>query len=323
MPTMTQALVEYEQWRTKVGRYTAKTWAGEKPGLAAFVHFVGADADTSDVNAETVEGWWNALALQESTLRTRLHQLRSFITYLQARQWLTEDPTLLLRAPKPYRVERERLNAEELLLMLEQCSRPVDRILIALTSNLALRASEVKALRIQDVDLAGYRIFVTVEKTKVKEWMPMTVELHEELERWLAHYREAVPGLAREAFLVPACHYQPSNGRTTYKPARPVGEPHEVVKDALARVGWETTLQEGVHTIRRSVGRIAFDMLVAEGKPDALEVVSALLHHSNPTQTLHYIGFDRQAEARDDFFRRQRFLTRGHTPAPVRLQIVK
>lgn len=320
---MSEALVEYGQWRTRVGRYTENTWAGEKPGLDAFVHFVGKDEPVAAIDTDTVTAWWNTLALQESTLRTRLHQLRSFLNYLQARQWLDADPTLLLRAPKPYQIERERLTVTELLAMLDSCTRPVDRILIALTQNLALRASEVKGLRIQDVDLAGARVWVTVEKTKQKEWMPVTVELDEELRRWLDHYRAECPGLTRESYLVPAVHYQPSNQRTTYRHARPVGEPHEVIKDALAAIGWDTTLREGVHTIRRSVARIAFDMMVAEGKPDALEVVSALLHHSNPTQTLKYIGFDRQAEARDEFFRRQRFLTRGATVTPARLQVVK
>jgi hypothetical protein len=43
-----------------------------------------------------------------------------------------------------------------------------------------------------------------------------------------------------------------------------------------------------------------------------------LLHHSNPEITLRYIGYDRQTEARDRFFKRQRFLTRGTTVTPVR-----
>lgn len=320
-PTLDEAFQSYATWRTTQARFSPRTWAGEKSGLLAFVDLIGPDRPVSSLTDTDLDVWWDGLRdrVAESTLRTRLAQLRSFLRYCQAaRGWLDRDPSLLLRAGKSMPTLKRRLDRQGLLALQDQCRNPRDRILLALAANLALRGSEISSLRVRDVDLANAEISVKIWKTAKSDIMPITVELDAELRRWLHIYRELVPGVTGASYLVPAQHYQPSTGKTTWRHDSPYSEPHRVVQAALISLGWDEVKREGVHTVRRSVARVVFDMLTEDGDPEALMTTMRLLHHSNPEITLRYIGYDRQTEARDRFFKRQRFLTRDTTVTPVR-----
>ena len=72
-------------------------------------------------------------------------------------------------------------------------------------------------------------------------------------------------------------------------PGKPLGSSHDVVQDALRRVGLPTGRQ-GAHTVRRSIARLLFDSLTDRGFDGALRVVGALLGHSSVAVTQHYLG---------------------------------
>lgn len=320
--TLAEALDSYRAWRIGQARYSLKTWEGERPGLAAFVRLMDPSRPVSSLTAEDLDDWWSTLAdrVAPSTLATRLGQMRSFLRYChEAKGWLDRDPSLLLRAGKALPTIRRRLDRQGLLALLDQGRTPRDRILLALAANLALRGSEIAGLRVRDVNLPYAELSARIEKSAKADVMPVTVELDLELRRWLQIYRQACPALTAGSFLVPSQHFQPSNGKVTWRHDVKFTEPHRVVQSALAGLGWEDTRQEGVHTVRRSVARLCFDMLTADGDPEALMTTMRLLHHSNPEVTLRYIGYDRQTEARDRFFKRQRFLTRDLPVTPVRI----
>jgi integrase len=317
-PTLRQALEAYQDWRTRQARFSLRTWAGEKPGLLGFVDQIGCDRPVTEITDTDLDAWWDALTVADSTRKTRLAQLRSFLRYCtELRGWMDRDPSLLLRAGTVMPTQRQRLTRNELLALLDQARTPRDRILLALAMNLALRGSEIAGLRIRDVNLTAAEISVRIEKTGKADIMPITVELDVELKHWLRVYRMACPDLRPDSYLVPSQFFQPSTGKTTWRHAVKYAEPHRVVQAALEKLGWPSTLREGVHTIRRSVARVAYDMMVAEGDPEALMTTMRLLHHSNPEVTLRYIGYDRQTEARDRFLKRQRFLTRNTTVRPT------
>jgi integrase len=294
------------------------TWSGESPGLYAFVTWCGERgiAYPAQITPAIVELFWGETKgrLAESTRVTRIAQLRSFFRWLRAHRVIKDDPTLTIRVRKPMPVQRERLDAGELLQLIDAAEFAQHRIVIALAANLALRGSEITDLRIRDVDLDARTLTVRVWKTRQLDQMPINDDLWVELSAWLAHYRVNCPGLEPASRLVPSQHY--NQGHITYRPDRGIAEPYSIVQRTLARMGWPIK-QEGVHTVRRSVARIAFDAMEAETSfDDALLGTMRLLHHDRAETTLRYIGVDRQTQARDRFFANRPFLTRLATGVP-------
>lgn len=318
------ALGEYERWRLVDADYSTKTWAGEKSGLLGFVDFM-ADRDepilwTDQLDYDAVREWFADLTVGESTRPTRLAQLRAFLGYCIKRGWLAQDPSLLLRAQRPAPVLRDRLDAQELLSLIEAGRTRRDRVLIALAANLALRGGEIAALRVGLVDLARHELRVGVSKTRDSDVMPLSSDLAVELSHWLRHYTEACAVTPR-SFLVPSQYVDTLGDRVLYRPDRPVGKPYAVVQDALKRIGWGDTKGEGVHTVRRSVARIYFEMIEADETFDsALLATMTLLHHQRSDTTLRYIGRDRATLARDRVLKGKPFLSRYAAEcAPLRL----
>lgn len=313
------ALREYQTWRTGDAEYSHATWRGEMPGLLYFVDFC-IDNEISTVRAVTPEiasKWKQSLThLQETTRATRLSQLRGFMGYCVKRGWIEADPTVLLRVPRPAPAPRERLDAQELLALIDSADYPQHRIILALAANLALRQSEIKSLALRDVDLDTGTLRVTVHKTREQtepDDMPISTELEAELRRWLHHYGQHC-NLTNGMLLVPSQHVTPQTGKITYRTNRSISEPEDVVKRALAKMGWEDVKGEGIHTVRRSVARIFFDAVIDEAGEghfdEAVLGTMRLLHHDRPETTLRYIGVDRQTQARDKFLRGRPFLTR-------------
>ncbi len=308
-----EALIRYERWRIQEAKFSPKTWAGEKPGLLGFIdtiHNAGIGS-MHNVEPDLVSAWWTSLDYQESTMATRLSQLRSFLGYCVNRGWIESDPSVLLRANKPVAEVREHLAPAELLALIEATVYPRDRILVALAVNLALRGGEIARLRIKDLNLEAGTLIVRPDKTHSDpDPMPITADLDAELRRWLHHYQHRA-AVAPDSYLVPAQHVEPNTGRITYRTTRPTAQPYEVVKKGLTKLGWETVKGEGVHTCRRSVARIYFDMVEADESFDsALLATMTLLHHERPETTLRYIGRDRLVMARDAKLRGRPFLTR-------------
>lgn len=287
------------------------TWSGESPGLYAFVTWCGDRGIhyPSQVTPHLVQLFWTETKgrLAESTRVTRVAQLRSFFRWLGDHRVIEHNPTLVLKARKPMPVDRVRLTADELLQLIEMAQYPQHRIVIALAANLALRGSEIQELRIRDLDLESETLTVRVLKTRDLDHMRLNTDLIAELHRWLAIY-QASAKLTPYSRLVPSQYV--GGGAIVYRPERPVAQPYAIVQRALDRMGWDRT-QEGVHTIRRSVARIAFDAMEAETSfDDALLGTMRLLHHDRAETTLRYIGVDRQTQARDRFFAKRPFLTR-------------
>jgi integrase len=304
---LTVALDRYEKWRVGTKHFSYQTWRGEKPGLRRFVTACATNGvhDVEALTSDVVDAWWDSLDLADSTLVTRLAQLRAFLAYCEGRGWLRDDPTAMVRAPRSMPAERERLDAGELLSLLEVAPHARDRILLALAMNLALRGGEITRLRVRDVDLPAGYIHVAVDKTRETDEMPISADLHDELVRWFGTYMPS----SRQDYLVPSVYHGPSG--LVFRPEKPVGKPYKVVSDALAQVGWVSTKQEGVHTIRRSVARLYFDKAEEEETFDsALLATMTLLHHSRPETTLKYVGRDRARSARDAILKGQPFLTR-------------
>lgn len=300
-----EALAKYGFWRLTRAHVSTNTWRGEVPGLEAFGRLV-ADTEVQDITIEDIDWWWDSLGyLADSTKATRLAQLRSFFRWAIDTGLRADDPTRLIRAPRVVVEPRDRLSAVELLGLLDLARTPRDRCLLALAMNLGLRGGEIQRLRWRDMHWRDETIRVRVDKTGEVDDMPVTYELLTELGVWAAQAEGCTP----DSYLIPSQHIAPS-GTVTYRHGQQVAEPFEVVKYVLDKAGWADTLQEGVHTIRRSVARLYFDKVEADESFDsALLATMTLLHHSRPETTLTYIGRDRATLARDRILKGERFLS--------------
>lgn len=127
---------------------------------------------------------WNA-----RTIAQFLATLRGYFRYALRQHWLTADPTLGLKAPKPAQRLPKVLDADETAALVElDTSAPLghrDRALLELAYGLGLRLAELCSLRWADLDLAAgeARVLGKGQKTRI---VPIGRSALSALQEWLA-----------------------------------------------------------------------------------------------------------------------------------------
>jgi integrase len=179
--------------------------------------------------------------------------------------------------------------------VLDACTSPRDRALMALGLYTLGRQSEIINLRVKHLDLASGHLSMTIFKSYKSDVMPLSSELDSEMRRWLLAYQEECGPLDKNWFLVPAVKNAGQFGNFILAPDRRISKSEDIVRRVVERCGY-TDERMGMHLIRRSAARAAFDEMAKDGYDGALRVVSALLHHASTATTEHYLdlGLDRQ-----------------------------
>lgn len=255
-------------------------------------------------------------------------RLRPFCKWLYSHALISHDPSISIPRMRVPPIHRLRLSAEQVRTLMDNAKMPRDRALIAVAFFTAIRTSELKSLRIQDLDFAAGTIRIQVWKSGIEDGLPMTPELRTELAIWLQAYGRSLRRShgrppAPTDMLIPQLRpnrygvgFQIVDGvaKRNFKPRAlvpgvPIRWPHEVVNALLREIGI-TKRGQGMHTLRRSAARIMFDTLVADRHYDAaLRIVQATLHHASSETTEQYIGLKSEVLARDKFLRGARLLT--------------
>lgn len=252
-------------------------------------------------------------------LNQDLSQIHSFlmwgIRYSAFRPEVVE-PLAPHRRVKPRRVRRRRLTADQLVELVEGCSDPWERIVVALAINTACRSGELNTLRVGDVDLETGEIEWDRHKTgDSSDYLPITADLEIELERWFKEYERACGPLRGDWYLIPHRHTGGNPGTMHYKPTRRLARGCWVtVKKHLVRVLGATPAElngEGVHTVRRSMARCLYERLCDDAHPDPIAVVQALLGHAHRQMTERYIGVESGRRERDRVLRGRSMLRRS------------
>lgn len=281
--------------------------------------------------------------VQPQSLNNEVATLTNFFDWAARRRYVNvQDNPMMDRGAFDTDVRpRTLLPVDKFAALLDAAHGPRDRIVCSFGLYMFLRQSEIKTLRVRDVDLDGGWINLKIHKTKEHDRMPISAELHDELEAWLSFYKrdQRVFALDPDWLLVPAKHkvtqvgigyrqFAPApHDRPLLKPTTPMVRIERCVQRALADIGVPLreeghagkpgkSLHEGVHTLRASGARAYFDERTAQGYDGVLRELMAMLHHKTASTTEHYIGITLDKRKRDENVRGKRMYTVRNT-APV------
>lgn len=311
-PSLTEALDAFLAIREV--QTAPSTFANDRALLRKFVSEIHT-RQVHQLEPGHLEAWFAKEAKRQAPssynkVRTRV---KTFLDFCTRRGWLTSDPLGEIRERPVPRKDRLRLSAEQMIRMIETTDNPRDRGMLATACNTGLRASDLIRLRVGDVDLAQGYLRVQIQKTGDLDFLPITSDLDSELRRWLGSYarRLALLDQALEPayLLFPAqTHRNVRHGREVYdwgdpRPHDRMSHPARVVQRGLERIGIHQTTSEGFHTLRRSLGRLAFEAASEAGHDAALRTTAALLGHKNTATTEIYLGISHDRVKRDELMK--------------------
>lgn len=266
----------------------------------------------SDVDTITMSRYFNRLRprVEPSSFNAYRQIVDAFWTYCVKEGWVSTNPVRNVDRQKVPRRTRLQLSPSEWITMLELTPDPRDRILLAVALNTALRASDIVTLRIGDIDLVSLTLNTLIRKTSGEDSLPISSELRAELLAWYQAYADkmnlpdiaSIPNTWR---LIPAYEKGPRQYTTLCPLAKnPMTKPHLIVHAALERIG-HSTEREGMHTLRRTAGRVLFDLLIARGVNDPIRIIQALFNHKSRLSTEMYLGITAERTLRDELLRGQ------------------
>lgn len=309
---LTAAIEQYERHMTARG--LAVNTVKNNVQVLRRAHAVWGDILVSSITPDRIDALFAHYGWRESTRNLYLSQLNSFFAWARRHKMMPKDacPTDGWRAVRAPRRDRLRIPVEQFPAMLDAADHPRDRAVIALGMFTFLRGSEIQTLRVRDLDLTNNTLRVYRHKTRESDMLPVSRELHAEMERWLRWYRSDAGILSPHWFLVPSkapnyTGYDPETQRifvdtTRLAPLRPekqLHQPYTVVQRSLTKLGYDT-YWEGEHTLRRSGARALADALRAEGYDGALMRVASMLGHKDTRVTERYIGWELERTQRNE-----------------------
>jgi integrase len=310
--TLSQLVPIYLSYREEVAGKRGGTLKNDAASLKILMSVVG-DIQPRNITTRHEDRVIRVLAEGKAvaTFNCRLAGLKAFIRWCHREKLIPREHVPLDVSPrKNVRPERNRVPVERFGELLDAAAHPRDRILIACGLYLFLRASEIRVVKLHDVDLEAGEVHVYLKKTDDYDVMPISAELDQELRRWLAYYENEQGRLDPDWYLVPAKNslalrpneegvLRPDVSSARLKPKEHMSTHMEnPVKRALRGIGFDTK-QEGLHTLRRSGARAYFDSLVDAGYDGALKRVSAMLHHASVTMTERYLGIREDRHSRN------------------------
>jgi integrase/recombinase XerD len=212
------------------------------------------------------------------SVRCYAGQLRAFFRYAETQGWCRTGLAAAIQSPRVF--SQTSLPAgpswDEVrqLLATTEGDRPVDirdRAILMLLAVYGLRASEVKLLRLEDLDWERELLLVTCSKSGQARTYPLTRPVGDAILRYL---KEVRPRSAhREVFL------------TLSAPIRPLGDLWHVVSQRLRRLGVSTP-HHGPHALRHACAA----HLLAQGL--SLKEIGDHLGHRDPDATRIYAKVD-------------------------------
>lgn len=220
---------------------------------------------------------------------------------------------------RPEERDWTRYSAGEMLQLQDAMPCPRSRVLVAVCTNTAMRIDDVFNIRLRNVRLATNDLKVRIRKSKMWDDKPVTLDLEEELRRYMTWYSTQCGVSERDdVFLVPGSKKVGWVGAGIGSGYAP--DPERPVSYNWAYKRLKTTMDaqrlphesgEAWHMLRRSVARLFFDTKAEEGYDLALRMTQALLNHRDVSTTERYLGLKLETMKRDQSMKGKAFLTRG------------
>lgn len=262
--------------------------------------------------------WRAAHNWSPGTFNRKLGEMRGFLEWCKRRGYQMPDSDVLYgwKSMKVPQRHRQRIPQREWGRLLDAAEHPLDRALVAAGLYLMARISELRTLRVRDLDLSAGEVQIYRHKTRRTDTMPVCMELEQEMRDWLTWYSSHA-AVTPDSYLFPcrpvrSLNRDSDSGRILpldptcpVDPTRPITRPGENVQRVLRRAGYSTK-NEGGHTLRRSGARAYYEELVETGHDGALRQVQTMLDHSNSIVTEVYLGTDRDKAERDRNLRGKR-----------------
>jgi site-specific recombinase XerD len=237
------------------------------------------------LNAISIHDVDNYLALMgrhgwsRRSLRTLASALRSFFSYTQARG-LSKDIAKAIQAPPLYAQEGLPLGPtwEQVQQLVASISGDTitelrDRAIVLLLATYGLRAGEVSAIQLDDIDWEGDVLHITRPKQRSHQQYPLAAEVGNAI----AHYlREARPNSKHRAIFLTIC-----------APIRPLSAASitPIVHSRLVALGIELP-HRGAHCLRHACARHLLD------SGFSLKQIGDQLGHRDPETTRIYAKVD-------------------------------
>jgi site-specific recombinase XerD len=213
------------------------------------------------------------------TVRTWAGELRAFFRYAETRNWCRKGLADCIRGPRVFTQSSlptgPSWDEVRRVLAAVEGDRPVDvrdRAILLLLAVYALRAGEVKRLRLEDLDWDRELLTVTSSKSRRPRTYPLTRPVGDAIVRYLRDVRPSSPD--REVFL------------TLHAPVRPLRDAlWGIVAKRLRPVNGSLP-HHGPHALRHACAA----HLLAEGL--SLKEIGDHLGHSDPEATRIYAKVD-------------------------------
>ena len=193
---------------------SAHTVAAYESDLSQLIAFAGQQRGTraalepKHLDLQLIRGFLADLYRQgqaRASVARKVSALRTFVRYLRREGWIDSDPAALAVAPKREQKVPAHLSVDEMSTLLDapDASTPLgrrDRAILELFYASGIRLSELVALDLEDVDLAG-RMVRVMGKGRKERIVPFNPKAAAALKAWL---RDRVALTRRDALFVNA-----------------------------------------------------------------------------------------------------------------------
>lgn len=311
MTTLSQASVEYVKFMEARG--LAEATIRSTRNMLEHAYRAWGDLDLHELHPRHIDALFIGKTWSTGTRNIYLLTLRSFLKWCRTHRYLPTDydPTDGWTTRPLDKKERTWLTLPVLHAVMDATTHARDRAFIAIGMYTFLRASEIVALKISDIDIERSELRVYRFKTKQQDRLPICLELQIELARWLDYYRNEAGELREDWYLVPSHGPNPMKGVNEQRkliptgepgrlrPTRRIGRPQRIVKAAMDRLGIDKH-GDGCHVLRRSGARALYEQLRDMGHDGAARRVQSMLGHQSLVMTERYLGLDHERMQRNE-----------------------
>ena len=185
--------------------YSANTIAAYRNDLDQLAAFIerttaGSVGSWAELDPQVIQEYGRYLKAQSyaaSTVARKVASVKSFYSFMVDSGLLTVNPAAVLATPKLEKHSPRILSTEEVCILLAQANEGAtskalrDRALLELFYATGMRVSEVIAMQLDDLDVAGARVFCARRDGKMRE-LPLNSRAAEALSAYLENGRESL-----------------------------------------------------------------------------------------------------------------------------------